>query len=146
MRCFSGSCLISPREVNGVEMTIGDLPIPDAVNDGTITSVTDAHVGQVGLSYAIWPKQGLSLSLGGRVEGIPVHDLIGGSDGYRGAGYVVSIEPGLAWSRGRNTITVSAPVAIERNRQASVPNRRAGVHYGADFSDFFIQAAYIRRF
>ena len=143
---LSGSYLISPREVNGVEMTIGDLPIPDAINDGTITSVPDTYVGRVGFSYAIWPKQGLSLSLGARVEGIPVHDLVGGSDGYRGAGYVVSIEPGFAWSRGRNTITVSAPVAIERNRQASVPNRRAGVHYGADFSDFFIQAAYIRRF
>ena len=103
------------------------------------------YVGRTGLSNSIWPKQGLSLSLGGRVEGIPVHDLVGGSDGYRGAGYVVSIEPGLAWSRGRNTFTVSAPVAVARNRQQTVPNRGAGVHYGADFSDFFIQAGYIRR-
>ena len=96
--------------------------------------------------HDFWPKHGLSISLGGRVEGIPVHDLIGGSGGYRGAGYVVSIEPGFAWSRGRNTITLSAPVAVERNRQASVPNRRAGVHYGADFADFFIQAAFLHRF
>lgn len=102
-------------------MTIGALPLPDAINDGTITSVTDTYVGRLGMSYAVWPKQGLSISLGGRVKGIPVNDLIGGSDGYRSAGYVVSIEPGLAWSRGKNTLTLTAPVAIERNRQASVP-------------------------
>ena len=143
---LSGSYLITPREVNGVEMTIGDLPIPDAINDGTITSVPDTYVGRAGFSYAVWPKQGLSVSLGGRVEGIPDHDLIGGSDGYRGAGYVVSIEPGLSWSRGRNTVTFSAPVALARNRQQTVPNRRAGVHYGADFSDFLIQASFSRRF
>ncbi|MBM3839119.1 MAG: hypothetical protein FJ398_14360 [Verrucomicrobia bacterium] len=133
----SGSYTIEPRNVNGVPV----------IEYPGVQSVPDSYVGTIGLSYMIWPKQGLSLSLGGRIEGLPVHDLLGGSEGYRGAGYVISIEPGLAWSRGRNTFTMSAPVALERNRQATVAERRAGWQgYAAAFADFLIQASYSRRF
>ncbi|MBI2947068.1 MAG: hypothetical protein HYY23_05445 [Verrucomicrobia bacterium] len=142
----AGSYLISPRELNGVEMTIGDLPLAQNVEDGRMQSVPDTYVGRIGLSYALWPSQGLSLSLGGRIEGIPVHDLVGGSDGYRGGGYAISIEPGLVWTKGRNTFAFSAPVAVERNRQRTVPNRRSGTHWGAAFADFLLQASYSRRF
>src|SRR2546428_2548519 len=34
------------------------------------------------------PERGVSLSLGGRIDGIPYHDLIGKSDGFRRPGYV----------------------------------------------------------
>src|SRR5688572_1099254 len=50
-------------------------------------SIWDAYVGRVGLHYAIWPSQGLALSLGGRVEGVPPEDAIGGSRGRRRPGY-----------------------------------------------------------
>lgn len=45
-----------------------------------------------------------------------------------------------------NSFALSAPAAVDRYRARSVPNRRAGVHYGAAFTDFLIQASYSRRF
>src|SRR5437763_16835055 len=93
-----GSFLINPRNQNGVELTIADDDPATTAVFGKINSVPDQYVGRVGLGYLLWPKHGLTLTLGGRVEGIPVYDLIGGSDGYRASGYAVSIEPGLAVS------------------------------------------------
>jgi hypothetical protein len=143
----AGSYLISTRQDNGVEMDYGDLPdYPKTSQDGKLQAVPDNYVGILGLSYVVWPKQGLSLTLGGRVEGQPVYNLVTGSDGYRPAGYAISIEPGLVWTRGRSTFTLSAPVAIERNREANVPNLRTGTHYGAAFADFLILASYSHRF
>ena len=47
-------------------------------------------------NFQIGFKGGLknvSVALGGRLEGIPVHDLVGGSEGFRRPGYIVSAEP-----------------------------------------------------
>ena len=142
----SGSYLISPRELNDVQITYADRPIAAAVEDGILQSVPDSYVGRVGLSYTVWPSQGLAISLGGRIEGMPVRDMIGGSEGYRPAGFAISIEPGLTWTRGLNTFNVSVPVAIERHRERNIPNLRSGTAYPAAFPDFMILAGYSRRF
>ncbi len=142
----SGLYLISPRELNDVQITYADRPIAAAVEDGILQSVPDSYVGRAGLSYAICPSQGLSISLGGRIEGMPTRDVIGGSEGYRPAGFAIAIEPGLTWTRGRNIFNVSVPVAIERHRERNVPNLRSGTAYPAAFADFVILAGYSRRF
>ena len=133
-----GSYLANPREENGVQRTTGDLLLqaPNADLGNIINSVPDQYLGRVGLSYAIWPEKGLSLSLGGRIEGIPIHDLIGGSDGFRRPGYAISIEPGFAISRGKNFFTFSAPVAVERRRDASIAQSRLHIKPFAAFADF----------
>src|SRR5206468_9142895 len=82
----------------------------------------EQYSGRIGLSYALLPKQGLSVSLAGRIEGVPVHDLIGSSQGFRRPGYAISIEPGVVWSKKGYTLSVSAPVALYRNRERSVPD------------------------
>ncbi|HEV8544343.1 MAG TPA: hypothetical protein VGR78_18290 [Verrucomicrobiae bacterium] len=48
--------------------------IPDDPGHTKYNSIPDQYLGRAGLSYEIWPSQDLSLSLGGRVEGVPAHD------------------------------------------------------------------------
>jgi hypothetical protein len=129
---LSGFYLLNPRNVNGTET-------PSPINPH-LNSVPDQYLGRAGLSYVVWPKAGLSVSLGGRVDGIPVHDLIGGSDGFRRAGYAVYVDPGINWTTGRHAFSVNVPVAVERNLEASRYNA-----VGA-FADFILVASYSIRF
>lgn len=143
----SGFYLINPRETNGVQRVSGDLV---TVNDkGLIfNSVPDQVLVRGGVSHAIWPAKGLAVSLGGRWEGIPAHDLIGGSDGWRLPGFSVSIEPGISISHGKDFLSVTAPVAVYRYGIPSVPLARvhspiAGL---ASFSDYQINVTYSHSF
>jgi hypothetical protein len=142
---LNGTYLINPRNVNHVETG------RSRANE-RIMSVPDQYLGRVGLTYVVWPEKGVSLSLGGRIEGVPVRDLIGRSDGFRRPGYSISIEPGVSWVYGANTLTMHAPVALLRDRQRSVTDlqnsRLTGnrVHGDAAFSDFMILMSYSRRF
>src|SRR3989454_11566939 len=62
-------------------------------NTSVYWSVPDVYSGRVGLMYGLLPEQGLSVSLGGRIDGIPYHDLVGGGDdGFRRPGHVVFLE------------------------------------------------------
>jgi hypothetical protein len=49
------------------------------------------------VGYTFLPKLGLTVTLGGRLEGAPPNDLIGSSGGRRRPGYAVSIEPGIVF-------------------------------------------------
>lgn len=104
-------------------------------------SIWDAYVARAGLQYAIWPSQGLALSLGGRVEGVPPEDLVGDTEGRRRPGYAISIEPGISWTYKRASFNVTAPVALYRNRQDYLG--RSG---DAAFSDYVIIGSATWRF
>jgi len=86
----------------------------------------------------------VAVSLAGRWEGIPSHDLIGGSDGYRLPGYSVSIEPGVSISRGKDSLAVSVPVAVYRRGLPAVPDVRihSPLAGGASFADYQINVTY----
>jgi hypothetical protein len=104
-------------------------------------SIWDAYVVRGGLHYAIWPSQGLALSLGGRVEGVPPEDLVGETEGRRRPGYAVSIEPGLSWTYKRMSFNLTAPVALLRNRQNYL-----GRPGDAAFADYVILSSITYRF
>ncbi|MBI2946513.1 MAG: hypothetical protein HYY23_02635 [Verrucomicrobia bacterium] len=136
----NGFYLISPRNQNGTEFLA---PLYGATR---YHSVPDQYLARAGLAYLIWPKAGLSLSLGGRIDGIPVHDLIGGSDGFRNPGFSVDIDPGLQVTRGKNTFTLSAPVKVYGEVLASVLDRQSNAAGFGGLADFLIFASYTRRF
>ena len=138
----NGMYLFNPREVNGT----ASFSPAGSPNQDDVNSVPDQYLGRVGLNYVVWPKGGLSLSVGGRLEGIPARDAIGGDGGFRRPGFVVSIEPGLSWNKGKNSFSVTAPVALIRNRERSVTDELTGTHGDASFADFLIFANYTRRF
>ena len=130
----TGFYLFNPRNENGVETT-GSTP-----DNVVYNSVPDQYSGRLGLSYVIWPAQGLALSLGGRIDGMPVTDAIGSSDGFRRAGYTISIEPGITWSFGKNVASLFTPVAVVRNEQQTQYSSIGG------FADYLIMLSYSRRF
>ncbi|MBX3747347.1 MAG: hypothetical protein KF833_18715 [Verrucomicrobiae bacterium] len=147
--------MLNPREDNGVR-SFSMKPLDangEAVHRDHVNSVTDQYLARLGLNYVLWPQAGLSLSLGGRIEGIPVRDLAGGDGGFRRPGYTISIEPGVSWVQGRHQLAVTAPVAVERNRQRSLaerayrddPNEMLRI-YPASFADWNLFASYSYRF
>ena len=146
---LNGFYLINPRETNGVHTVNFDVPPFTHGDKGLMfDSVPDQSMVRGGLAAAIWPKIGLSGSLGARWEGIPSHDLIGGSDGWRLPGYSVSIEPGVSISYGKEYLSVTAPVAVYRYGIVSVPFARTQDPTGgvASFADFQINVTYSHEF
>ena len=87
------------------------------------------------------------MSFGGRVDGVPVRDVIGGGDdGFRRPGYTVYVEPSIGWTTGKNFFSVSGPVAVERNRERSIRDLQGGVTGVGGLADYLIVASYTRRF
>src|SRR5262249_39809721 len=81
--------LSNPRATNGVRTSR-----PRASE--AIMSVRDQSLARLGAQFPVWSKQKLSGTLAARIEGVPAHDLLGPSDGFRRPGYALSIEPGVA--------------------------------------------------
>lgn len=139
-----GSYMLTPKEHNQTEAVTADMRPPGPM---TLNSIGDQYFGRGGFSYLIWPEQGLTLSLGGRIEGVPVYDAIGDSLGYRQPGYTVSIEPGISWMGKKNSLSILAPVAVYRNRLRSAAEIAMGRPGGdASFADFSILATFSHRF
>jgi hypothetical protein len=144
-----GFYLINPRETNGVHTINFDVPRFTGGDKGLMfNSVPDQTMVRGGLARPIWQAIGLSGSLGARWEGIPSHDLIGGSDGWRLPGFSVSIEPGISISHGKEYLSVTAPVAVYRYGLVSVPFARTHNPFGgvASFADFQINVTYSHEF
>ncbi len=141
----AGSYMLTPEEQNDTEQTVDDLlEAPDVLR---FNSITDQYLARLGITYVLWPEAGWSVSLGARAEGVPVHDAIGGSMGFRRPGYAISVEPGTAWSFGSNVFTLSLPAAVYRNRQRSPAEEEAGIPRGrATFADFVVLASIAHHF
>lgn len=133
---YDGFYLINPRESNGT-------PTNRRRSNEAFMSVPDQYAFRTGIFRSFEKIHGLGLSLGGRLEGIPVKDLIGGSEGFRRPGYIISVEPGISYMKGNVTGTLNVPIALWRNRTQSVtdienstPNEI--VHGDAAFADYLI--------
>lgn len=136
--------LINPREQNGVSTARGGATSATALLYGTdVMSVPDQYMARAGASYIV---KDFTFSAGGRIECVPVHDLIGGSNGFRRPGYVISVEPVVAYKMHRAQVYVSVPYAVERARTQSVPDkirsRITNTKYTGDaaFADYSINA------
>jgi hypothetical protein len=136
---FTGSWLFSPQDTTGVK-TFRSAPGEE------IVSATDQYLWRGGVSHAVPKLRGLALSFGGRMEGVPVRDAFGSSNGFRRPGYVISIEPGLSYSYRRYALNVSGPWAIQRNRKRSVTDIAHNTHGDAAFSDYTVIASLSRSF
>lgn len=131
--------LFNPRDVNGTR-TYRELVSPTLYNE-TIMSVADQYMARVGFAYT---GNKLGFGLGGRIDGVPAHDLIGESNGFRRPGYAIAIEPGVNFSTARAHYYLNVPVAISRNRLQSVTDKERSVESGtfqqgdAAFADYVI--------
>ncbi|MBN3584085.1 hypothetical protein JYB64_16935 [Algoriphagus aestuarii] len=133
---YDGFYMFSPKETNGT-------PTNRRRENEAIMSVPDQYALRTGVFKSFTNIHGLGISLGGRVEGIPVHDAIGGSEGFRRPGYIVSMEPGISYMKGNVTGTLNVPFALIRNRTQSVTDIENStpdevVHGDAAFADYLI--------
>lgn len=107
--------LVNPREMNDTLSLRANLRGPaNTPRDARFNSVPDQYYATAGISRAVRQVRGLTASLAGKVTGTPPRDLIGGSDGYRFAGHAVSVDPGLTYTRGNDSWSVSIPVTVYR--------------------------------
>ncbi|MEJ7680905.1 MAG: hypothetical protein WKG06_24255 [Segetibacter sp.] len=109
-----------------------------------IMSVPDQYMARAGFNYSCNRLNGLSIAAGVRLEGIPVHDLIGGSGDFRRPGYVWSIEPSVNYAFKKVSLFASVPFAIVRNRTQSVTDEENSINSGkfvrgdAAFADYTV--------
>lgn len=138
---YDGFYLINPRETNGTR-TFRETLNPILANE-SIMAVPDQYAFRAGLASHL-PIHGLGLSLGTRLEGVPVRDLIGGNEGFRRPGYVISADPGIFYMKGDFGLNVNLPIAIFRNRTRSVTDIQASElsgtfrHGDAAFADYLL--------
>jgi hypothetical protein len=113
--------LFNPREQNGVSTSRGGPTAPSSIENGSdVMSVPDQYMARLGANYTI---NRFSISGGLRLEAVPAEDLIGGSNGFRRPGYILSAEPGITYQFNKATVFASVPVAIKRDRVQSVPDK-----------------------
>jgi hypothetical protein len=139
MLYFSGSYLFNPRNTNGVS-SFRTRPGEEYL------SVADQYLYRGGVSHAVPKVRGLTATFGGRIEGVPVRDAFGKSEGFRRPGYQISIDPGFMYARGSYIFSCSVPFAVERNRKRSVPDYQNGIHGDAAFSDYALIIGFVKRF
>ncbi len=142
--------LANPREQNGTSTARGGVPSQNSILYGSSTmSVPDQYMLRGGINFS---KKNLTLSLGARDECLPVHDLIGKSGGFRRPGYIISAEPGINYSFKKINVYAFVPIALERDRTQSVPDKiktaMTGVYSQGDaaFADYTINAGFTIRF
>ena len=119
----------------------------DATFQGLIVAAPDVYSVRAGLAYGLAPDHGLSVSLGGRMDGTTVSDIVGGRTDYlRDAGYYMYVEPGIAWVSGMNQFTLSVPVRVRADYfTTALSNGSYRVGQGG-VNDYIIYAGYSRRF
>jgi hypothetical protein len=141
----NGSYTITPQETNGV-LTFRSNPFEATM------SINDTYLARAGMETSAWPQYNLRFSVGGRIEGIPVHDRVGGSGGFRRPGYDVSIDPSVSAELGHWTVGIDVPVSVYRNRARSVPDEMQSNatgtprHGDAAFADYAVIFAVARSF
>ena len=133
---YSAFYLLNPRNTNGTAT------YRSRESEG-IMSVSDQFAFRTGIFFAVKKIHGLGFSLGGRIEGVPVRDVFGKSDGFRRPGYVISGEPGVSYMVKNVTATVAVPLAMVRNRTRSLTDIADSTpanyrHGDAAFADYLI--------
>jgi hypothetical protein len=133
-----GSYMVSPKARSDVEFRPGSK---------VYWSVPDIYSARAGAAFSVLPDQGLTMSLGARMDGIPLRDLIGGGDNdtIKRTSRVILVDPGVSLSRGKDNFTLSVPVRASVNRFKSLYERRTNGLNGGGFAKYLIFASYARR-
>jgi hypothetical protein len=146
---LAGSYLLNPRV--RTDVTIGQrIGLPGNSASGTepyFLSVPDAYTLRGGVSYDVLPAHGLSASIGGRIDAVPVEDLVNGGDNhFRRPGYGAYLDLGVGLSRGANTFSLNVPVRVHADRRANLYDRAVDIPGGGNLAKFQVLASYTHRF
>jgi len=145
--------MLNPRNTNGVLRRPALSTIPGTGEEIPLSnemSVCDQYFWRLG---AMFSTNGIQVSLGARMEGIPSEDLVGKTSGFRRPGYIVSMEPAVFYSVGVHSFGVNFPIALERNRTRNVVDKTQGddlatgkpIIGDAAFADWLLSITYAYR-
>ncbi|HRI21702.1 MAG TPA: hypothetical protein PLA68_12150 [Panacibacter sp.] len=149
----NGYYLFNPRQSNGVFKSASS-PGLEGYN---IYACPDQYFARAGFLSSVDKAKKLTVSLAGRLEGIPAYDAFGGDVAYRRPGYVIAIETGISYRTGPHSISLFVPFNIVRNRiqsaadiasqnlqNSKIPDPANYVHVQGDaaFADYSINLGY----
>ncbi len=143
-----GFYLLNPRETNGIR-TFRETLSPLLANEA-IMAVPDQYSIRAGFSYSI--NDFISSSLGARFDCVPIRDLIGGNEGFRRPGNVLSIDPGISFMKNNFSLNLNLPFAIRRDRPQSITDKQTEAMTGtpragdAAFADYVLNIGISYRF
>jgi hypothetical protein len=133
--------LINPRDQNGQIFTTGRPLDPLRIKAGAVElTVPDVFSFRAG---AYLNSNNLSYSAGLRLEGSPVHDLIGASNGDRRAGYNLSVEPGILYKMKKGTLYAYLPVTVSRKALQTIPDKNLSKIIGVNTMSSASSADYL---
>lgn len=133
---LSASYTVTPEAESDVYLNPG----------GPLWGIADGYSGRLGVSYTVATKAGLVVSMGGRIDGTPVRDLIGGgSELYRRPGYVVYADPAVGMTLGANDLSLNVPLRLYAKRQRSIYEEQNGGINGGGFAKSLIFLTWSRR-
>lgn len=135
----TGTYLFVPGNTTSVPTFFGSLRNPD---NSTLNSAADQFSVQLGGSVTIVDRW-LIPSLAYRIEGVPVSDLFGASDGFRRPGVIGFVEPGFNFVFGRHLIGVSLAIRSYVNIKDSPTSTRIE---DATVPKYMLTAGYSVRF
>jgi hypothetical protein len=142
----NASYIITPQNQNTSYLRNPTATTQDPLNQ--YNSISDEYLVETGVAFDIPQEKihGLAVTFGPRFEGVPAHDLIGDSIGFRRPGFALSLEPGVRMSLGKTLLTANIGRAIWRARVKSVPDIMEGGHGDAAFADWVWSASLSHRF
>lgn len=153
----NGYYLFNPTESNG---TFKSPPKP-GLEGYEIYACPDQYFARAGLFSAVDKNENFTVSLAGRIEGIPAYDAFGGQVAYRRPGYVIAVEYGFAYRLGKHGFSLLIPYNVVKNRIQSAadiasqnlqnstitdPSQYVHVQGDAAFADYSINLGYSYRF
>lgn len=149
---LQGYYLFNPQNVNGVKSPTARRdagPNVGGVDIDNGMAITDQYMARGGLTWVVSRKHAVAVSLGGRIEGVPVEDLngnAGNQEGFRRPGFSVAVEPGISWMPGRWNVALNAPLRMYSNRERSYWDQVKGRHGDAAFADYLLTFSVSRIF
>jgi hypothetical protein len=132
----TGSYLVAPENTTQIGSPLPGVPL----------SVPDVYSARVGITYQLPFAPVVALGLGGRIDGIPVRDLIGSSDGFRRPAVIGYVDPAITLSLGGNTVTVNVPVRAYADFRPGPIDRDFGFAGGGDLAKYLFFVGIDRRF
>jgi hypothetical protein len=151
----TGMYLLNPRNTNGIERssTLTNDANGNPIPKSNQFSVADQYFLRMGVRYKF--LKSFEFGLGGRIECVTSHDLIGREDGFRRPGYIISADPSIVYGTGNHVFALNVPVAIVRNRTRNTIDIARGmdlnpsserygkpIHGDAAFADYLISVSY----
>lgn len=129
----TGIYTFSLREQNdtyALGATLNPLGVTATAANLRYISTPDSYLFNLGLATAVPKVRGITAFVNGRIAGVPVHNVLTATSGFRQPGYFVTIEPGLAFSTSLASYTLSAPLRL----QAGTRPNFTGAPVSSDFT------------